>query len=168
MRLQVSSTVSHHVNRLTARQLHALPPLSALARAITGLTQAYYGTVLYSMPLRLVTLTYDWRRRLTLFAPLWIITGTLRVLPACFPAHAAPCATLRRSNLCFRVPSLPIYALETGQGVCAGSIPTFRARLALRMLPNLFCACARMLVLALLDLVPYPRVPYPLVLTRVN
>ena len=46
MRLQVSSTVSHHVNRLTARQLHALPPLSALARAITGLTQAYYGTVL--------------------------------------------------------------------------------------------------------------------------
>ena len=80
----------------------------------------------------------------------------LRVRPACFPAHAARCATLVDPSLCFRVLSRSIYVLETGQGACAGSIPTSRACPASTILANLFCARARMLVLALLDHVPYP------------
>ena len=67
----------------------------------------------------------------------------LRVRPACFPAHRA---TLVDPSLCFRVLSRSIYVLETGQGACAGSIPTSRACPASTILANLFCARARMLV----------------------
>ena len=62
MRLQEPSTVSHPVSRSTASLAHAPHLVSALARALTGLTQPYFGTVLCSMPLRLVSMTYGWRR----------------------------------------------------------------------------------------------------------